>query len=47
MPTPLRMKRINDRMKEVLSVLLISKIDDPPGWRFSHGCESRSRTGFC
>ncbi len=29
MPTPLRMKRINDRIKEVLSVLLISKIDDP------------------
>ena len=29
MPTPLRMKRINDRIKQVLSVLLISKIDDP------------------
>lgn len=29
MPTPLRMKRINDRIKEVLSILLISKIDDP------------------
>ena len=29
MPTPLRMKRINDRIKQVLSVLLISRIDDP------------------
>ena len=29
MPTPLRMKRINDRIKQVLSVILISKIDDP------------------
>ncbi len=29
MPTPLRMKRINDRIKQVLSVLLISKINDP------------------
>ena len=29
MQTPLRMKRINDRIKQVLSVLLISKIDDP------------------
>jgi len=29
MPTPLRMKRINDRIKQVLSVMLISKIDDP------------------
>lgn len=29
MPTPLRMKRINDRIKQVLSVVLISKIDDP------------------
>ena len=29
MPTPLRMKRINDRIKEVLSILLISRIDDP------------------
>ena len=29
MPTPLRMKRINDRIKQGLSVLLISKIDDP------------------
>ena len=29
MPTPLRMKRINDRIKQVLSILLISKIDDP------------------
>ncbi|HOZ38602.1 MAG TPA: 30S ribosome-binding factor RbfA [Anaerolineaceae bacterium] len=29
MPTPLRMKRINDRIKQVLSVLLITKIDDP------------------
>ncbi len=29
MPTPLRMKRINDRIKQVLSILLITKIDDP------------------
>lgn len=29
MPTPLRMKRINDRIKQVLSIVLISKIDDP------------------
>ncbi len=29
MPTPLRMKRINDRIKQILSILLISKIDDP------------------
>ena len=29
MPTPLRMKSINDRIKQILSILLISKIDDP------------------
>ena len=29
MPTPLRMKRINDRIKQVLSDLLISRLDDP------------------
>ena len=29
MPTPLRMKRINDRIKQILSILLISKINDP------------------
>ena len=29
MPSPLRMKRINDRFKEVLSVILLTKIADP------------------
>lgn len=29
MPTPLRMKRINERIKEVLSIVLISRMDDP------------------
>ncbi|MGB4595778.1 MAG: 30S ribosome-binding factor RbfA [Anaerolineaceae bacterium] len=29
MPTPLRMKRINDRFKEVLSLILINKLEDP------------------
>lgn len=29
MPTPLRMKRINDRVKEILSVVLLTKIEDP------------------
>lgn len=29
MPSPLRMKRINDRMKEILSTVLLGKIDDP------------------
>lgn len=29
MPSPLRMKRINDRFKEVLSVILLTKIEDP------------------
>ena len=29
MPPPLRMKRINDRMKEVLSIVLLTKIEDP------------------
>jgi ribosome-binding factor A len=29
MPSPLRMKRINDRIKEVLSVILLAKIEDP------------------
>ncbi|NLA79376.1 MAG: 30S ribosome-binding factor RbfA, partial [Chloroflexi bacterium] len=29
MPPPLRMKRINDRIKEVLSVVLLTKIEDP------------------
>lgn len=29
MPSPLRMKRINDRFKEVLSVILLTKIKDP------------------
>ncbi len=29
MPTPLRMKRINDRFKEVLSLILLTKLEDP------------------
>jgi ribosome-binding factor A len=29
MPTPLRMKRINDRFREVLSLALLNKIEDP------------------
>jgi len=29
MPPPLRMKRINDRVKEILSVVLLTKIEDP------------------
>ncbi len=29
MPTELRMKRINDRVKEVLSVALLTKAEDP------------------
>ena len=29
MPSPLRMKRINDRTKEILSTVLLGKIDDP------------------
>ena len=29
MPSPLRMKRINDRFKEVLAVILLTKIKDP------------------
>ena len=29
MPTPLRMKRINDRVREVLSLTLLNKIEDP------------------
>ena len=29
MPTSLRMKRINDRMKEILSTILLGKIEDP------------------
>ncbi|MFA7115464.1 MAG: 30S ribosome-binding factor RbfA [Candidatus Omnitrophota bacterium] len=29
MPSSLRMKRINDRMKEILSLALITKIEDP------------------
>ena len=29
MPTELRMKRINDRVKEVLSIALLTKADDP------------------
>lgn len=29
MPTPLRMKRINDRFKEVLSIILLTKLEDP------------------
>lgn len=29
MPSTLRMKRINDRMKEILSTVLLAKIDDP------------------
>lgn len=29
MPSPLRMKRINDRIKEILSMVLLSKVDDP------------------
>ena len=29
MPSPLRMKRINDRVKEILSVTLLTKIEDP------------------
>ena len=29
MPTPLRMKRINDRFREVLSLTLLNKIEDP------------------
>ena len=29
MPTPLRMKRINERIKQVLAEVLVSKMDDP------------------
>lgn len=29
MPTPLRMRRINDRFKEVLSLILLTKLEDP------------------
>ena len=29
MPTPLRMKQINDRIKQVLSVVLLTRIEDP------------------
>ena len=29
MPSELRMKRINDRVKEVLSVALLTKVEDP------------------
>lgn len=29
MPSSLRMKRINDRMKEILSTILLGKIEDP------------------
>ena len=29
MPSVLRMKRINDRIKEILSMVLLSKVDDP------------------
>lgn len=29
MPTPLRMKRINERIRNVLSVVLLSKMNDP------------------
>ncbi len=29
MPSTLRMKRINDRMKEILSTVLLGKIEDP------------------
>lgn len=29
MPSKLRMKRINDRMKEILSMVLLTKIEDP------------------
>ncbi len=29
MPTELRMRRINDRVKEVLSVALLTKVEDP------------------
>lgn len=29
MPSILRMKRINDRMKEILSMVLLAKIEDP------------------
>lgn len=29
MPSPLRMKRINDRVKEILSITLLTKIEDP------------------
>jgi len=29
MPTPLRMKRINDRVREILSLTLLNKIEDP------------------
>ncbi len=29
MPSPLRMKRINDRFKEVLSLVFITKMEDP------------------
>ena len=32
MPSVLRMKRINDRMKEVLSMFLMAKIEDPVFW---------------
>lgn len=29
MPSPLRMKRINDRFKEVLSLVFLTKMEDP------------------
>ena len=29
MPSVLRMKRINDRIKEILSIVLLAKVDDP------------------
>ncbi|MBP7213156.1 MAG: 30S ribosome-binding factor RbfA [Anaerolineaceae bacterium] len=29
MPSVLRMKRINDRIKEILSMVLLAKVDDP------------------
>ncbi len=29
MPSVLRMKRINDRMKEILSMILLAKVEDP------------------
>ncbi len=29
MPSVLRMKRINDRIKEILSIVLLARVDDP------------------